>query len=147
MIDAEVVRKFIQEITDELQDHSIFPDPSSAITSVGNSLSVRLDTTNRYLSTIAGVLEKAGSNLFETTSMGVLQQENSLLMAENTNLLRRQNQIIQFIKDLANPCVGCKKTKWQPHGSDCDWSSDVFEVLERLANGTTVGPGPYKEAG
>lgn len=149
MIDADTVRAFLEEVGREFGS-SYVPDPSPAINALGSNvtaLGYKMDQITGQLQVIADVISKAGANLFESTVVMALQTENGALLAENTALLRRQRQLIQVVKDLATPCVGCKKDKWQPHAPDCDWSSDVFETLDELANGTTIDSRTHQAAG
>jgi hypothetical protein len=137
-MDEHVVRQFIDELGKAFKPPHT-PDYSPYIQQIANSLSGingTLVAVMTALERLAFTAEAVGTATLETTAMKVLQEENGRLMATVSSLYISQKQILGCVKDLASPCIGCKKNKWTPHAPDCEWNSEIMSTLEGILDGS-----------
>ena len=97
-----------------------------------------LANVSRSMDEIAKMVSKVGENLLESTAMVMVQRENLELTAHCSKLERRQQMLINLIRDLSAPCLGCKKAKWEPHQPSCEWASDIERALSKFEEDLSV---------
>ena len=98
--------------------------------------SIQLSLTN-ISSSLGGLSQAVRDGVFQlkkelhSEAMKLLQDENVRLMADITSMERKFAKYTMLLKDLASPCIGCRKAAWQPHNQNCEWAG-TDELLKQL---------------
>ncbi len=98
-----------------------------------SSIQSALDTISTTLISAASSISDATKSTVHNDTLRVLQGENTKLMEMVAGQTRQLVQMKQLVKDLASPCIGCKKMAWAPHAADCAWVS-TSHLLEGLVD-------------
>lgn len=147
MIDQTTMNQFMSQLSTELQAFVRQAGIGSTdYTSEIRAAVMKLDAIDASLGKIAVGVEAAGKAVLETETIKVLSTENAKLMAALSAQELRFRKMTMLIKDLSDPCIGCKKGTWQPHVSSCGWAS-ANHSLEELVHGQEDDRGEDQGAG
>lgn len=106
-----------------------------------SSLGSNINDISRGAYRISELLESLNQTFVEltkqtllTASMRLLQEENAKLTLQLSEQERRSKKIMSILLELSSSCVGCRKDRWQPHRLECEWASDLIELLDKLGD-------------